>query len=288
MEKQLRNYDNANDNVMLNYKNARQIQNYDYVVNHLHPKYLNLYSGNLQSGNLQSGNLQSGNLQSGNLQSGNFSMSILDGLDILNKFVDLSDPDMELPNIIHAYQTAEQLRKDGLPDWMQLVGLIHDLGKIMFLKGCDEDGTSMQNQFSIVGDTWIVGHPIPNSIVYPEFNSLNKDQINNLTVYEKNCGLNNCVISFGHDEYLYQVLKFNKCSIPEEGMDMIRYHSLYVWHTFGAYSELMNESDHQTLANVKLFNKYDLYTKDDKPIEIDINYYKNLVDKYIGLNKLIW
>ena len=36
---------------------------------------------------------------------------------------------------------------------MQLVGLIHDCGKMVFLRGCDEDGTSVAQQWSIVGDT---------------------------------------------------------------------------------------------------------------------------------------
>ena len=37
-------------------------------------------------------------------------------------------------------QTAEAIRKRGHPDWMQLVGLIHDMGKIMFLWGDDSIG----------------------------------------------------------------------------------------------------------------------------------------------------
>jgi inositol oxygenase len=37
-------------------------------------------------------------------------------------------------------QTAEGIRKRGHPDWMQLVGLIHDMGKIMFLWGDDSIG----------------------------------------------------------------------------------------------------------------------------------------------------
>ena len=82
----------------------------------------------------------------------------------LEKFVDISDPDISLPNYYHGIQTAEAIRKDGHPEWLQLVGLIHDIGKIIFLKGCDEDGTSIKNQWGIVGDTFIVGCKIPDSI----------------------------------------------------------------------------------------------------------------------------
>ena len=42
-------------------------------------------------------------------------------------------------------------------------------------------------------------------------------------MYEPNCGLDNVLISWGHDEYLYQVLKNHGTTIPEEGLAMIRY-----------------------------------------------------------------
>ena len=41
-------------------------------------------------------------------------------------------------------------------------------------------------------------------------------------MYEPNCGLDKVYVSWGHDEYLYQVLKHNKSTLPEEGMYMIR------------------------------------------------------------------
>lgn len=57
--------------------------------------------------------------------------SIMDALTKLNFLTDESDPDSSLPNIVHAYQTAERIRKEhpGL-DWFHIVGLIHDLGKV--------------------------------------------------------------------------------------------------------------------------------------------------------------
>jgi inositol oxygenase len=60
---------------------------------------------------------------------------------LLDDYVDSSDPDLGLPNFIHNFQTAEGIRGDGLPDWFQLVGLLHDMGKAMFaLGGVKEDG----------------------------------------------------------------------------------------------------------------------------------------------------
>ena len=45
-----------------------------------------------------------------------------------------SDPDTELSQIEHLLQSAEAIRRDGKPRWMQLTGLIHDLGKLLFLE----------------------------------------------------------------------------------------------------------------------------------------------------------
>ena len=65
-------------------------------------------------------------------------MTVEEAFKKLLTYVDSSDPDAELPNRIHMLQTAEGIRKAGHPEWMQVVGLIHDMGKIMFLWGEEE------------------------------------------------------------------------------------------------------------------------------------------------------
>lgn len=52
--------------------------------------------------------------------------------DYLNHLVDISDPDLDLPNVIHGLQAAEAAKEDGQPDWMILTCLIHDFGKIIY------------------------------------------------------------------------------------------------------------------------------------------------------------
>ena len=42
----------------------------------------------------------------------NAKMSINKVLDIMDKFIDPSDPDLDKPNSIHAYQTAEKIREE--------------------------------------------------------------------------------------------------------------------------------------------------------------------------------
>ena len=50
-------------------------------------------------------------------------------------------------------------------------------------------------------------------------------------MYSPNCGLDRCLMSWGHDEYLYRVsdLIIPACTLPDEGLYIIRYHSFYPW-----------------------------------------------------------
>lgn len=86
-------------------------------------------------------------------------MDLWEAMGHLNDLVDVSDPDLDLPNVQHLLQSAEALQADNRPDWMQLTGLIHDLGKVMFLWGKDADGTSQKEQWGMVGDVFVVAAP---------------------------------------------------------------------------------------------------------------------------------
>jgi len=210
-------------------------------------------------------------------------MTIMDAIEKLNELVDESDPDCDVPNAYHAYQTAEGIRRvHPDKDWFHFVGFIHDLGKLMNFYG--------QPQWSTVGDTFVVGCKPAKSIVYSEDTFDSNPDIKNpeynteFGIYQKNCGLENVIMSWGHDEYLYQVLKHNGTTIPEEGLYMIRFHSFYPWHTGQDYKHLTNEKDESMMTWVLEFNKFDLYTKDDNKlpdIEELKTYYKSLCDKYM-------
>ncbi len=223
-------------------------------------------------------------------------MDLWEMMEKLNVLVDVSDPDLNLPNIIHLLQTSEGMRREGRPDWMQLCGLIHDLGKAMYLFGSDEDGTSQAEQWGLVGDVFVVGCKLPDTCVYPEFNALNPDMADpryntDLGVYEEGCGLDNLELAWGHDEYMYQVLKNHKDNkIPADGMVMIRYHSFYPWHTGGSYRQFMNQTDEKYLELIKDFNQYDLYTK--SPVVPNYDelrpYYEPIVEKYLGKGPIYW
>lgn len=225
-------------------------------------------------------------------------MTVWEALAELEGFVDVSDPDVELPNLHHLYQTAEGIRAKGLPDWLQLVGFIHDLGKVIHLRGCKEDGTSLDAQWSIVGDTFVVGCALPDKVIFPQFNAANPDMANpelstETGMYAPGCGLDNTLVAYGHDEYMYEVLRQNpNVKLPKEALYIVRYHSLYPWHDAGCYAALESDYDRCMKGWVKLFNQFDLYTKRNIPYTAEDlasmrDYYSGLIDKYLP-GKLDW
>jgi inositol oxygenase len=245
-----RNYDEpTRDTVKEFYRLNHQYQSYDYVLE----KKANYLEFNKKE------------------------MPIWNAFDFLNELVDDSDPDTSLDQMQHLLQTSEAIRKDGHPDWMVLIGLIHDMGKVLCLFG--------EPQWAAVGDTFPVGCAFSDKIVYTEFFANNPDidhPIYNKKygVYTPNCGLKNVHLSWGHDEYVYHMMKDY---LPEEGLYMLRYHSFYSQHRENAYDHLMDAHDHEMFKWVNLFNPYDLYSKnpDQKSWEELKPYYQALVAKYL-------
>lgn len=72
-------------------------------------------------------------------------------------------------------------------------------------------------------------------------------------MYEPNCGLEKVQMSFGHDEYLYQVLVKNETTLPKEALYCVRYHSFYPWHFGGEYDYLCDATDKEMLEWVREF-----------------------------------
>jgi inositol oxygenase len=173
-----------------------------------------------------------------------------------------------LSQIEHLLQTAEAIRRDGKPEWMQVTGLIHDLGKLLFL--FDSEG-----QWDVVGVRKYLYSPISDSelgilivVFSPSRTHLSSDAAFRTKSYiqrhsrqtrtpttrfiRQNTVSTNpiavSIMSCSHGatmrsvliicqksseriidtwaQYLYHVLK-GQCSLPEEGLAMIRYHSFY-------------------------------------------------------------
>ncbi|MDZ7640131.1 MAG: inositol oxygenase family protein [Bryobacterales bacterium] len=210
-------------------------------------------------------------------------MGIWEAMEFLNTLVDDSDPDTDLSQIEHNLQTAESIRADGHPRWMQLTGLIHDLGKVMWIWG--------DPQWAVVGDTFPVGCAWSEKIVFHQFFDANPDKNRpefqtECGIYERHGGLDKVNLSWGHDEYLYHV---TKQYMPEPAQYMIRYHSFYPGHREGAYDHLMNDHDREMFEWVRKFNPYDLYSKGlAKPDPVALRpYYEELIAEYFP-EKIRW
>jgi inositol oxygenase len=230
-------------------------------------------------------------------------------IDKLENITDTSDPDNDLPQIVHAYQTALSIKSryinndieikslfhkkewDNLPEkikkeynkslknyynhikdwnWLYLVGFIHDLGKILLLP---EFGKLPQ--WSVVGDTFPVGCELSNNYVFYEktYHKNNDSLLKN--TYNDFCGFNNMHFSWGHDEYLASILEknINKLNLNFEAIYIIRYHSFYSWHSprnfIRGYTKFASELDWKMLPLLKAFQKADLYSKTREIQSID-------------------
>ena len=83
---------------------------------------------------------------------------------------------------------------------MQVTGLIHDLGKLWAFYG-----SQTEREWDVVGDTFVVGCKFSEKIIYPETFENNPDLKDPMYsteygVYKPNCGLDNVMLSWGHDE----------------------------------------------------------------------------------------
>lgn len=217
-------------------------------------------------------------------------MSIWECCELLNTIVDESDPDLDEPQIEHLLQTAEAIRKDyPNEDWLHLTALIHDLGKVLV-----HPSFGMLPQWAVVGDTFPVGCAFDESIVHHKYFKENPDHYNpayntKCGIYSEGCGLDNVLVSWGHDDYMYLVAKQNGTTLPPAALFIVRFHSFYALHKSGAYMHLLNDEDKENLKWLHVFNKYDLYSKSKVRIDVDEvkPYYISLINKYFP-SKLRW
>lgn len=213
----------------------------------------------------------------------NTHMSVWQAFALLERVIDQSDPDLDLPQLYHALQTAEALRHDDYPRWLILTGFIHDLGKILIAFG--------EPQWAVVGDTFPVGCAYNPKVIFHSYFDSNPDLLvrdyqTKYGIYEPNCGLYNVHMSWGHDEYLYHVMKNY---LPQEALYIIRFHSFYAAHRESAYTHLMDEYDKKMLPLLKLFSQYDLYSKSAEILDVNSlkPFYEELVQEFLP-DTLAW
>jgi inositol oxygenase len=214
-------------------------------------------------------------------------LSAFEAINMLDDIVDESDPDLGAPQIFHAIQTAETARKQHPEpeyEWYWVAAFIHDMGKVLA-----HTKFGSQPQWAVVGDSFPVGCAFSDKCVYPTTFAANPDSQHPVYstpngIYQPGCGFDKLTMSWGHDEYLYQVLVRNGCTLPAEALYVIRFHSFYPWHSAQAYSHLASDFDRKMLPFIREFQKCDLYSKDntDLPdLAVHKPMYEKLVAKYV-------
>jgi len=188
---------------------------------------------------------------------------------------DTSDPDALFPQSIHWIQTALRALEAGASS-AEITGAIsHDMEKV-----------GLHTFYGITGpfnwgDTFPLGcqhdvDAIETIDAAPGAFALNPDSTNPLYstkygMYEPQCGLDNLLVSFGHDEAIYQWAVRNVDSfrqeLPQAVLDFFRWHSCYAIHTGTAkkkvgYEHLLADGDLERMAEVKRLSEFDLYSKE--------------------------
>jgi len=133
----------------------------------------------------------------------------------LNQLVDDSDPIQISISFNIYYKHLKQYAMMGILIGWCSPDCWHDMGKVLCLFG--------EPQWAVVGDTFRLAVVISDKVVYPEFFSNNPDYSDERYntkqgVYEPGCGLRNVHMSWGHDEYVYQMVKDR---LPEEALYML-------------------------------------------------------------------
>jgi inositol oxygenase len=143
----------------------------------------------------------------------------------------------------------------------------------------------------VVGDTFPVGCAFSERIVFHELFAANPDAqhpvyATRLGIYAEACGLDRVHLSWGHDEYLYHVLRAH---LPEPALAIVRWHSFYPGHREGAYDFLLSARDRELFEWVRRFNAYDLYSKSDAAADWKTlrPFYEQLVAEFLP-DQLSW
>lgn len=187
---------------------------------------------------------------------------------------DESDRDLEgMSQLGHALQTANAIRRADLgEDWVVL-GLIHDLGKILL-----EHGEAPE---FVVGDTHPLGCAFSPAIRHADLLEANPDASDpryatRLGIYAEGCGLDAVTFSYGHDEYMHQVIGE---LVPYEIGWVIRYHSFQ--SVADEYTHLMDDRDRALReSHMRAFARYDLYTKDPHDVSAShLDEYRDLLER---------
>ncbi|POM59300.1 Inositol oxygenase [Phytophthora palmivora] len=186
--------------------------------------------------------------------------------------------------------TATAVKEDGHPDWLQLAVFLRSLG-MLFLCWTDDNNAVLRSisaqEWMTKNSTWVVGERIPTSIEFADLNDLNSDHCNAEKgggSTAKHCGLENVMLPWTPDEYLYRVLRHNKTALPAEALDAVRFWSFKTWYEQDNYDDLCAPQDMDTKEWISSLDKVACVPEnivDEVIIDDELPYYLQLANKYL-------
>lgn len=169
-------------------------------------------------------------------------INIWNGIEKLGFITDPTDKELyAVSQLTHVMQVIEGMEIDKIDDKnIYICGLLHDLGKLLLLTD--------ENPSNIVCDNHIIQG-------------------------RQNIGLDNCVLQWNHDEYIYIKLK-NK--IEYKYLWLMRYHSINI----KSCEQYFDQKDKSLVEEMLIpFKKYDKGTKSIYHIpNIDVDKYRKIIE----------
>lgn len=146
-------------------------------------------------------------------------------------------------------------------DWLPLIGLIHNLGKIL-----------LDKEFGKLPAWTVLGEIYPLEISFNKQNIFYEELLKDIKFdkkFSKFCGFDSLKMCYGFSNFLYNKFKSLNHRISQEGLYIIKYNMFYSWINrkkdyCRGYQYYANEKDWEMLPLLKLFDIY-------KNINIDIN-----------------
>ncbi|KAF9509072.1 hypothetical protein BS47DRAFT_1365526 [Hydnum rufescens UP504] len=128
------------------------------------------------------------------------------------------EPRRHPPPVPRLVKAAEAIRRDGRPEWMQVVGLTHNPDKLLSFSGPRDSGLSWAVLSLSQFDERVFFHEIFAA------NLDSKDPVYSTVngVYTAGCGLDNVMLSWGHGEYLEAVRASNPYDLYSKSNERVR------------------------------------------------------------------
>lgn len=215
-------------------------------------------------------------------------LSILEVLDAASEVPGYAfTPNTRVSLRLGCFVTAESFRINGYPDWIQLIGLLYNLGD--FLHSLKErDPLKYVGSFHShreVMESYVI------SSSYLEPSHLSKG------IKGQPSGFDRILLSWSGPEYMYWTMKMQLTHLPLEAMRILRLASLVQWHSGKLYADLASKEEEEIRGFAADFHGA-LRSIRERPFcfdELEVidcdslwsNHYSAIAEKY-GLDGKLW